>query len=590
MPTSNITKKDVAIAATTNEGTGWSYLDLAGALLVLVAILLAGWPVANPPLILDDLTQVQYVEELSGFELLLAPDSLGLFRPAKNWLFAIFANGEQSGNLVWSFAGLAFHASCALLLAVLARRLGFGQLLGWMVALLWAMSPAAASVFAFYSAQNIALSTAGVLGFILLADWAEEKRGNKQYTTLIIVALACLALALAAYELAVTAPLILATVLAYRRRFALKQLNWQVPLIGLGMVAVYLVLRVIYQGAWSGNIPTFPPDTPRWAIALSAPRYLWWHIAAQFEMVPYGVVLTDNPLRHTAENLVCWLALAVLVILAWRARGNMPLFSLGIAAALLSAGPLMNFVPLGNGPLAAYYCYLPGMGIVVALAAVLHGLILRNKKLGAQASLIATQMLAVIAIGLGLTLKGRVTLCSKPELMHMQTVAAYPDAYISVAALLHTLTVNGQYNEAENLWKHLESIAPWYASGRIRAMQLYEAMGRPDVALTILENSPPEAEENHRLVYQRGLLYERSGMPQKAAKDYRHIISEMPFHPEVTFAATNSFAILMANLKQYSEATQLFQKALELDPNNELVQQNLKLAQALALQAETVAQ
>lgn len=586
MPTSNTTKPEAAANVASYAGAQWSPRDLAWAAFIVLTIFLVGWPVAEPPLILDDLTQVKYLDRLSSSEILLAPDSLGLFRPAKNWIFAIFASGQQSGNLAWSLTGLSLHACSALLLGVLARRLDFTPMVGWMAALLWAMSPAAASVFAFYSAHNIALSTAALLGYILIADWAIPQAHGKHYPLQIIAALACLALALSAYEMAVTAPVILLAVLAYRDGFTLKRIRWQVPLMGFGIVCLYLLLRFFYQGSWIGNLPTFPPDTPRWAIALSAPRYLWWHFAAQFEIVPFGVVLTDNPVQHTAVNLICWGGLAALLWIAWRARIRTPLFTLGIATALFAAGPLMNFIPLGNGPLAAYYCYLPGMGLVMALAALLQGAIERNPKHMQQAKLLTIAVTVTITIGLGAALKGRVALWAEPELMHVRTVAAYPNAYISLATLLNTLTENGQYNEAQDAWEHLNHLAPWYATGRIRAMQFYEAIGRPLEALAILENSPPKAEENHQLIYQRGLLKERLGLSSAAASDYKRIADQMTEHEEVTLAALNSLAILRAKQQEYQEAALLFARALKLDPGNPTLEKNRKHAEALAVEKE----
>lgn len=332
----------------------------ATAALYLTLIWLYGRSVTFPALSLGDETRLSEVGALPFFDALLHAGSSPL-RPGDNAWFWLLAHSDR---LVAGRAALLgmFLLTTAFVQYYASER-GESWIAGVCSAWCFALNPTTASVVCWLSGAHVALCALGVLTYVECSQRLLNRSPTEPTRALDWAgALGGLSFALAFYELAVLAPLLVVLDWALLKPRAAAS-TLQRLLVASGLCVAAFVALQLASGAradgWFGDSPALR--------AASAPRYylenfmLW--------MWPWGrlgVGIPDAPSAPAIANTLCAALVLTTWTMLWKLRRWDPVSAFGFAWFILFLIPAFALPE----PIAPYHLYLPMLGFVFAGARV----------------------------------------------------------------------------------------------------------------------------------------------------------------------------------------------------------------------------
>lgn len=559
---------------------------LAGAALLVAAIGEAYFPALSAPFVFDDSAgvvnnvSIRQLWPLWDAErpspLRPAPDLPTSARPLVNLSLALnYAAGELDPR-GYHLVNIVLHALAALVLwAVVAGALRLpafagrfeasASLLGYCVALLWALHPLQTESVA-YVTQRTEL----MMGLCYLASacaalryWMARSR-RARAAWLAAAGIVCLA-GMFCKEMMASAP---AVILLFERTFlrgtfrrALAA-SWPLYLV-LGACWVPLGLAVLLG-----------ERTPSAGFGLEVAASTWWFTQCKVLWLylklcfwPWPLVIHyEFPYLTTWREAWPWVAAtgtfaAIMFALAWR-RNGIGFLGVWLLAAL---SPTL-VVPLVTEVAAERRMYVP---LAAAAVLVVGGSYLAVAWLARMTSrpraagwLVALLMVA-IASGLGLVTTRRLAAYQRETLLWQDAASHQPDSYVVQFNLGTCLAGEGQLLEAIEHFRRAAELKPDSAQAQFNWARTLEALQLPREAAERYEEAirlkPDFAFAHNNL----GILLANSGRLQAAIDHYE---AALEVDPDFAPAHTN-LAAALASLGRASEAIGHLQRAAELTPN-----------------------
>jgi hypothetical protein len=287
----------------------------------------------------------------------LAHTSATWWRPGESVMLWLIAH---SPSLVpWRMAMLAILLLTTAYLQYDCTVRSRSHLDGFGAAVAFSLNPTTLSVVCWFSAANISLCALGLLGYVAFARRALET-DDSPVADAVCAALA-LTFALAFYELALFAPLI---VLAYQYLLAPRpQRSAKLYLYGGSALCVlaYLILQVELA-----DLPRFWADAAPLDLLASSMRYVMWNFYLWFNpFETFGVFIPDQVAGHALENLSGFLLVAGGLWVSWYFRKRDPLTALSGIWFLVFLAPVGTVFHFEGSPVAEQHLYIPVLGVAL---------------------------------------------------------------------------------------------------------------------------------------------------------------------------------------------------------------------------------
>ena len=468
-------------------------------------------------------------------------------------------------TLGYHLVNILLHAASACLVVLVARRLALPG--AWLAGFIFALHPVCVEAVAWISEQKSTLSAVLCLGAALVYLKFDKSRRQLDY----LLALALFLAALAAKTVTATLPAALLVILWWRR----GALRWKqdvaplAPWLAMGVAAGLLTAYVerVYIGA-QGAVFDIPPASR----FLIAGRALWFYA----EKLVWPVHLSFIYPRWKLDPGMWWqwmfpaAALLVLAGLAWFARRNRG----PLAALLLFAGmlfPALGFVnvfPFRYSFIADHFQYLPSLGLLVPLCAVI----------AAAAQGVPKHALAVVPLALAALTFQQTRQYRDAETLYRETLKRNPECWMA-----HN-NLGGLY--AKQPGRAPEAIAEYEAALRIEP-NIVEAEtslgntfrqipGREAEALHHLEKALDIAPDFAAAHYNLGVaLAAIPGRAPEAVREFEAAIRAGSDTPQVRVNLGNA---LLLQPGRGGEAIAQFEQALRLDPRSAEAENDLALA------------
>lgn len=296
---------------------------------------------------------------------------------------------------------------------------------------------------------------------------------------------------------------------------------------GLGLVLMVCFLSIrghITQGHLLEDILASPGELRLRLMAI--PRTLLMYLGLIF--YPSGLHYyrnTDILGLNTAGAIGLLLVVAAFVFLMLRAVTDRRALVFGACWFILFLSPVLNIVPLVNEYsfilTAEHFLYLPIVGVVLIAAVLISGGLDKKK---------ASAVFVVCAL------------------------------FLSVLSIVQ----NRYWSSEIALFERMQRYEPHFGRGQILLARAYQAGGQPERAL-----------EHYRRALDIMRSYEKRSVDPQATEFYRKFIKDINL-----YIVQSSEALAVDHLKagDIDRAIEAFKKALELDPQNASLLNNLAIA------------
>ena len=439
---------------------------------VMCAVVALAWPGLKSEPFLDDLDHQAHMGSFTGWKDTLGTDCFGLFRPFKNIVYYAFHRYGTPSPLAWHILPLGLYLGAVAAVFALSRRLTSSSHAGLAVAALWALSATQTTTVLWMACFNISLSVILVCIAVILYDrsWDSPRPWKASLPACLVVTF----LALISYETSLCiAPVCVAVdALRNRRIFSKPAIT---RYLALAAVTIgFLVLRVVAGGVSNANYNnfSFAPDMPLWQLSFSAPWLMWRHFSMwffPFGRLEFASTYVWGKSASMVDLVAAWGFFLMLAGVWWYTLRRMPLLSFGIAWFFLACFPSSNFIPLRSGPIEDYYVVVPGIGLALAVVALMRAV--RSSLSAPGESSMGPRRLALTCLtGCILVLK----LAGIPLFRHQASLWQDPlGIYLSIAynrpAQFHQkslaaqeLIERGEYRAAKALVDESLADGPWH--------------------------------------------------------------------------------------------------------------------------------
>ncbi len=391
--------------------------------------------------------------------------------------------------LLHSFSGAALFALLRRLLADLRVEKAPAIALG--VALVWTVHPIHNAAVAYISGRADSLASLFAIGAWLLALQARATTTLVKAIAFTLLAILCGLIAFASKEITLVW---VALFLSYT--LFLDPAPWRQKGLALGLLALvflaYLGLRALPEPRTPMAGPPPPPFTDRLLLMLRAlGDYTWLIIFPDKLMMdrtlesPAAYAATRQWFQFIRGDYLSIIGLLTLLTFSAGALRRHPARLLCAAGAvwfLIGFLPISNLFPL-NAQVAEHWIYHASIGFLLFLA----GLLLRLPPR------LATALVAVAILGLGLRTAHRAWEWAEPERFYLATIAAgggTPRVHQNLAGLY---AQRGDAVRQEAILRDLLARFPDYAPARIALGMCLAQQGRKAEAEPLLDLGPPEA-------------------------------------------------------------------------------------------------
>ena len=361
----------VAIADRLHHQAGRRFWWRLAGWLGLMIIVLFGWLVIFGYFFADDFTWLWYGQKVGwSITKIWTYRMSTFFSPVLNSFYTIFYHAFGYQASIYLLAGLIIHWINALLAGILAWQLSRSRLMVAIVSLMMALAGGAYEPLVWVAANLHTIATLWIL-LALVSYQQFLTSGRRQW--LVWSCLAAL-LVFGTKEIAVViGPLLLVTALASWSAVKPRLADWFHR-------AYWLVLFLVTVGySWQQYL--WQKDSI-WVTAghwhLSIDKILKIPLVVADMLVPL-LPLAKTINSHQAALLIAIISLIFLIII-WRYR-RLRLVWLGLVWTLISIAPTLLFITARWwDPLASRYTYLPRLGIILILAAIIQYHIINNER------------------------------------------------------------------------------------------------------------------------------------------------------------------------------------------------------------------
>ncbi len=479
---------------------------------------------------------------------------------------------HAAGGAPWLFHldNVLLHAASAVLVGLLAIRLGLPPLAGWLVAAVWALHPIQVASVAWVIERKNVLSVVFWLASLLLylrwrtshlgrASRGAPPRGTTPSPSArgtLLLSVAFFGLAVLSKRAAMTLPATLVLVeWAQGRRLDGRFWRSLAPYVAVGLAAgVGLLQRV-------------PENTVGPSLAVRLPlacRALWFYVTTflwPVQLLPvyprWSLTIADA--RNVWAVLATGLAAAVGVLL-WRRVPRLPMLGLGIflSNVVLVIG-IVWFTFFRYSLVADHLAYLPSLGLALALVASVYELA-RALHLPARGAEVA---LAVACIVLGVLTWRQVPIWHDSERLWTSNLARNPDClpcHINLGMLLFN---RGDVEEAGAHLERALALEP-DAKTLMGLGSVRMAQGRLADAQELYERSLRILPDNPDMSYNLGNLLRRQGKTEEAIARYDEALR---LNPRFGYAHHN-LGLALLDAGRPEDAKVQFEEALRLSPGD----------------------
>ena len=443
----------------------------------------------NEP-VLDDPTQIAYVQSLNHWWECFQLDSMNWFRPFKNLVF--YTTLSKTGGIQLTQISCLLLFLCNIVACHALLRKVFDKSLYRIIGTaLFCLNPTMVSSVQFLSACNNQIGLLFLLLYLRFSlTFTEPKDSECSQTsrTYLIFSLSSLFLCLLSYEASVTSVGILfILLLGLRGLEGLTSPSARICLVASLLVTLsYFLIRFLAGAKNYFTSPSLPPDSSAIDLILRAPYYTWQHFTMW--LWPWGqggVLIHDNPANHFISGAISWCILLILVLSFL--YGLFTRYRLAAAGALIFLGsmlPLSNYLGFANGPICNYYLLLPSLGLTLLATELLR---LSCSTLNKSTRILIYLFLACYLTGYALETRMRVEFWSSDPKLRELSLKNYPNNYIHLRDEAIVLLKKDEEKKGRALIKKALQQAPWEATTASILASYYQARQRPEDALLWLE-------------------------------------------------------------------------------------------------------
>jgi hypothetical protein len=465
-------------------------------LLLLVLTTILAWPGMSSPPLLDDKDGIAHSMRFESWQETFGPDSFGLFRPLKNFIFYFFGKQSEINLPLWhGMVLLAFLASIVSVFAM-ARSVLTSAPWALVAAAVWALTPTQTIAAVWMSCINISISVIFLSVFLIMHR--RSMNGGKFLSGSALIAALLLFLGQVSYETAVAGVALAFIADQFIGNHSSIKTRSAHYALYIATTLLFLTIRH-FNGSTADNQASnlgFAPDTQLWQLFVSAPWFICKHIQMWF--FPLGRIefvstyiwgKSATPL----ELASAWIILIGIVVGAWLLRKKLPVVTFGVFWFLLAAAPSSNLIPIFAGPIEDYYLIIPSIGFGLVFASLLRELCLKHgKSFGARSERV--RLLTVTSIGVLCVWRLflipffhlQAELWNKPLELYIRCANTRPLQFQAQGLAARELYVLGDFDQAYQLAKGAAETAPWYPVSHMVQGFAANSLGKPEEALDSL--------------------------------------------------------------------------------------------------------
>jgi cytochrome c-type biogenesis protein CcmH/NrfG len=558
---------------------------------VMCAVVALAWPGLKSEPFLDDLDHQAHVTSFSGWKDTLGTDCFGLFRPFKNIVYFGFHRFGTPSPLLWHMLPLGLYLGAVAAVFALSRRITASSTAGLVTAALWALSATQTTTALWMACFNISLSVILVCIAVILYDRSWES--PRPWAVCLPACLVVSFLALISYETSLCiAPVCVAVDVLRKRPIFSKPAITRYLALG-GVTIGFLVLRFVVGGVTNANYNnfSFAPDMPLWQLSFSAPWLMWRHFSMwffPFGRLEFASTYVWGKSASMVDLVAAWGFFLLLAGVWFYTLRRLPLLAFGIAWFFLATFPSSNFIPLRSGPIEDYYVVVPGIGLALAVVALLRAVRAsmtapRESSMGYQKLALTCLTACIIVLKLaGLPLFWhQATLWQNPLRLYLSVAYNRPAQFHQKTLAAQELIKLGEYQAAKTLVDESLSDGPWHIINYMLLGEIAFQAGDYKAATGYFDRSQKMADASFRFRdffdLRRAKILAASGKPTEA----RELLMPLLRRPaaEQHFHATLVLADIYHQQGDQEKARQTLEKSAAIHPDkrDEIAQVMLQL-------------
>ena len=531
----------------------------------------------------DDLNQLAFVRYAPSIWTLFGHDSFHLFRPVKNLIFLGFLHLEPLGVKWCRLLGMAIGVLSFFPVLSLFQRIFGSKWKAIASAAVWLLSPTLVSSVAWLSCLNIQIMA--VFAALAIVNHDAGWDNDSFHPGRIALAALFLFFALTSYEcaIAVVPLLFLFDVLLRPGRIRTRSARGAHTLYWM-IMALYLVLR--FLAGTKGDMSGGWAQATKGQLIVSAPYFTTLHFMNWFWpfgrfTVLGGYTWGSVPFAILAGCGLLAIGVFALALLMWRTR---PVLSFCVFFAGIGFAPVGNWFGFGNGPYGDYYLTLASVGIAAGCVEAADFFLhvrggWRGPALAVIVFFVAIRAAAVFEAAHWATLWSDGALAFDASIRHYPSVRSNHDAvtallrqednYEKALEMANRIAETGVTNSAMMANIHLA-----------RAIHAINVEQNAEVAMEFIDKAT-EADVRGLLAtlchFYRGCVFEDVRFDMETAEHEYELALAGGWSPEVVPCA-DRLARIKAIRGERDNAIELWERAIQVDPNNETALWNLSIA------------
>jgi hypothetical protein len=522
----------------------------------------------------DDFRQIEFTKSMDSLLDCLQLESFGMFRPVKSLLFYA-AYKWDLGHSFYQYFGAVMAVLCCLLTWRVSCRIFRVGAWACLSALLWLYLPLNVVIFNWASALNISVYYCfSLLAVFFAAKMSEciDSRGQYLYLSFVILAYVG---ALFSYEMALSVPVLIGLYLVFFGGKGAGRSTYTALCLGLILVTLlfFLTRSVLLTGSTasiSGN--SLIVESEPWLLSFVSSfsyfehlRFLFWPFNGFEFLIPL------DPGANFAAAAIAWIAILFMVLLGLKMYSRFPYLLFALLWSAISLVTVLNFIPIGAGPLAEYYMPLAAFGWIVFLVAVLRVCAQRFSLESGCFALVFAGLMPVLLFGREVAQRQHGW--RSEEALYSQ-IAARSDRSHKVVALLAQIRL-GQWRFVEAL--ELAERAMAMSTENADYVALYLACLKPSISTQKMEALLVAALEIHPdestlLILEGDLLLAKNYQnesEQAYVRAYEQAVTKWD-----QAAALNAMGFLHVARGDFEAAADTFAQALSIKPYDATIRAN----------------